>query len=120
MRKTREDLGWSRETLAIECDQDISASTIKRMEAGSPASLALDNVRNVSRALGIEPRRFLVALGHIDPAPPEGDAIPAEIAEVLRILRSDVVPAAEKAAWVDYLRFLDRKHRGDDAGRAAV
>jgi transcriptional regulator with XRE-family HTH domain len=104
---TQEQLG-----LRVGADRQ----TILRYESGNAVNPDPKQVRAVCLALGIDPREPCIALGYFTRAemelPAPRTTEDASIDEVIEILRDPEVPADQKAAWVNYLRYL-REQRTD-------
>lgn len=119
LREARRERGWTQDTL-VEAS-GVSRSTILRWEGGDASRPDPDQVRAVCLALGIDPLRAAVALGYLTPEDlrPSGEPrrpLDPTQEEVLDILQDPEVPAAEKAAWVEYLRYLRTQKGSRRAG----
>ena len=112
IRDGRLTLGISQEELARRAG--IDRGTIIRWEAGGATRPDPDQVRGVCKELGVDPQRAAIALGYLSPddvaKPDRGTRqLDPRILEVIDTLEDPRVPAEEKQAWVDYLRYLRQK-----------
>lgn len=109
IREAREARGWSQVKLATEAK--VGRATVQRYELGTVPTPDPDTVRPIFRALELDYREAIVALGFITreevglvgaPQPP----LTATEREVIQTLKDPSVPAAQKEQWVNYLRYL--------------
>lgn len=111
IRTARTRAGLTQGELAEQTGLD--RSTIIRWESGSVTRPEPDQVRAVSRRLGLPPHSAAIALGFLAPEDVESvsadQALPPQIREVIAILEDPRISEADKNNWVDYLMFLREK-----------
>lgn len=109
VRQAREERDWTQEELAVAAD--VSRPTVQRYENGRTATPEAEAARRIFRALGLDARLIPVVLGYVTaeemglpPEPPRVFSPTAE--EAIAILENPAVPAAQKAEWLRYLRYV--------------
>lgn len=114
IRDARAVRGWTQDQLVAE--SGVPKSTLVRWEGGRAERPDPDQVRALSRALGIDPRRAAVALGYLTQEELDrsdsGALLDPQMLKVIRILEDPSVPAAAKREWVDYLVYLKDRSQG--------
>lgn len=122
IRDARLRKGISQDALAEATG--INRSTVIRWEGGEAVRPEPDQVRAVCKYLGIDPRQAAIALGYLQPedlvdaGAGDSQVIDPQILEVIEALEDPRLSAADKQAWVEYLRFL-RSKSGPAGGRNA-
>lgn len=108
IRDGRSRAGISQDALADRAG--VNRSTVIRWESGDASRPDPDQVRAVCRVLDIDPIRAGIALGYVDPARLGSAAgapiLDPEVREALELLQDPALPAAERTAWIEYLRYL--------------
>lgn len=109
VREGREERGWNQDQLADAAG--VSRPTIQRWETAKTGTPDPENARRVFLALGLDPRYIPVVLGYVTAEemglPPRVISPTAE--EALAILEDPSVPAAQKAEWLRYLRYVTQE-----------
>lgn len=112
IRDARRRRGMTQEDL--HAASGVSRATLSRWERSLAESPDAEHVRAVCAILGIDPRQAALTLGYLGPEDVEPAANPAVdplVQEALEILTDVTVPREEKERWIDYLKFIQQKHR---------
>lgn len=112
IREGRRRRGMTQEEL--ETASGVSRATLSRWERSLAESPDAEHVRAVCAILGIDPRQAALTLGYLGPEdiePPTNPAVDPLVQEALDILTDVTVPREEKERWIDYLKFIQQKHR---------
>jgi transcriptional regulator with XRE-family HTH domain len=123
IREARDRKRWTQDRLVEE--SGLSRSTILRWEGGQVVNPKPDELRAVCTALGINPRRAAVALGYLtdedlEPSTELRERLPADLEEVIEILRDPRIPSVAKEALMGYLRQLHTEAGGTPSDRRKV
>lgn len=111
IRAARQGKGLSQAALGEE--SGVERQTIIRYESGKTRNPDPEALRAVCAVLEVDVREALVALGYLTreeislTAPPTSED--EQIRQVIAILQDPQVPSAEKASWVDYLKYLHER-----------
>jgi transcriptional regulator with XRE-family HTH domain len=116
IRTARESRGWTQDDLeraTAAIGEHVSRSTISRWERGQADRPEPAHVRSVCKVLGIDPRRAAVSLGYLTQEEISSTYSPLgqELEEVLSALQDPRLPAEDRAAWINYLRYLQDRSR---------
>lgn len=123
IRETREKLGWTQDDLADK--SGVSRPTIQRYEQGKTRTPEPETVRSLFLAMRLDPKRIPVILGYVTAEemglPPEAPRrFDPSVEEVIAILENPSVDPAQKAEWVEYLRYRTRAVEQANNRRPAV